>query len=368
MIQYIICYNFGMTKLNTAPYKGVRDFYPEDKFIQNYIFKIWREAAESFGFEEYDASILEHSEIYKEKSGEEIINEQTYTFTDRGGREVTLRPEMTPTLARMVVAKRRELGFPLRWYSIPNLFRYEATQRGRLREHWQLNVDTFGIANFNGDVEMIMLADKIMKDFGATSNDYEIRLNTYSKNDEDLKCVMKILDASGISNYKIDKDLKRGQAYYRGVVFEFFDTNPRNSRSILGGGRYDNLTALFGDSELPAVGFGAGDVTLQDFLETHGLLPKFIPSTRLYIALTDTGLAKEAGEILIALRDMGINVAADWTGRKIGDQIRAADKLKIPFVMVLGEDEIREKKYSVKNLLTGIETEVTLEDIPEIVL
>ena len=132
-------------KLSLEPYKGTRDFYPREQFIQDYIFGVWKKVVESYGYLAYDASILEETELYKAKSGEEIINEQTYSFTDRGGREVTIRPEMTPTVARMVAAKRRELVFPLRWYSIPNLFRYERPQRGRLREHWQLNVDMFGV-------------------------------------------------------------------------------------------------------------------------------------------------------------------------------------------------------------------------------
>ena len=136
-----------MENLSTDNYKGVRDFYPADQAIQNYIFGVMRKVAERFGYVEYNASVLEPSEIYRAKTGEEIVNEQTYTFKDRGEREVTLRPEMTPTVARMVAAKRRELVFPLRWYSIPNLFRYEKPQRGRLREHWQLNADIFSLDN-----------------------------------------------------------------------------------------------------------------------------------------------------------------------------------------------------------------------------
>ncbi len=356
-----------MSKLNTAPYKGVRDFYPEDKFIQNYIFDTWRNVVKSFGFEEYDASLLEHSEIYKEKSGEEIINEQTYTFIDRGGREVTLRPEMTPSLARMVAARRRELGFPLRWFSIPNVFRYEATQRGRLREHWQLNVDTFGIASPSAEIEMIIMADIIMKNFGAKSDDYEIRLNDYSNDERILPVVIEALKNSGIENTKIDKTLARGQAYYTGVVFEFYDTNPENSRSLLGGGRYDNLTALFGDSDLPVVGFGMGDVTIKDFLETHNLLPTYRPSTELYVALADQTVKPEAIDIIVAIRKMNVNVAVDFTGRKLGDQIKAADKLKIPYVMVIGENEIKNRKFSVKKLSNGNEKEVAIEEIPDLV-
>ena len=150
--------NTNTNKVSTESYKGVRDFYPEDMAIQNYIFSIWKKTAESFGYSEYSASILEPTELYKAKSGDEIVNEQTYSFKDRGERDVTLRPEMTPTVARMVAAKRKELKFPLRWYSIPNLFRYEKTQRGRQREFFQFNADIFGIENIQADVEMIALA------------------------------------------------------------------------------------------------------------------------------------------------------------------------------------------------------------------
>src|ERR1035437_5168828 len=165
-------------KLSTEPYKGVRDFYPADMAVQNYIFDIWKKTTESFGYEEYGASVLEPADMYKAKSGDEIVNEHTYTFIDRGEREVTLRPEMTPTVARMVAAKKRQLVFALRWYSIPNLFRYEQPQRGRVREHWQLNVDLFGIEGITSDVEVISLAYKVMKNFGAKDEEFEIRVNS----------------------------------------------------------------------------------------------------------------------------------------------------------------------------------------------
>jgi histidyl-tRNA synthetase len=262
-----------MAKLNTEPYKGVQDFYPEDQAIQNHIFNTWRKVVEQFGYQEYSASPLELIELYKEKSGEEIVNEQMFTFTDRGGREVALRPEMTPTLARMVAARRRSLKFPLRWYSIPNLFRYERPQRGRRREHWQLNVDLLGIAGIEADVEIIKIADAIMQEFGATRESYEIRLSTLTDTKDSLKEVMDKLEEAGITNLRVDENLKRGQAYYTGVVFEFFDTNPANPRSILGGGRYDNLMELFDVEQVPAAGFGAGDITIKDFLETHKLGP-----------------------------------------------------------------------------------------------
>ncbi|OHA99576.1 MAG: hypothetical protein A3E93_01345 [Candidatus Zambryskibacteria bacterium RIFCSPHIGHO2_12_FULL_43_12b] len=357
-----------MAKLSTDPYKGVRDFYPEDKFVQNYIFSVWKKIPELFGYEEYDASILEPSEIYREKSGDEIVNEQTFTFTDRGGREVTLRPEMTPTLARMVAARKRDLGFPLRWYSIPNLFRYEATQRGRLREHWQLNVDIFGISNISADIEIIILANKIMEVFGAKQSDYEIRLNTSSEDEAPLNNVISELNKSGIMNARVDRTLARGQAYYTGVVFEFFDTDPKNPRSLLGGGRYDNLLEIFGGELVPAVGFGMGDVTIRDFLETHNLLPSYKPTTNLCIIPTDLMLVDELVKLLMSLRMSGVNVAVDWSDRKVGDMIKSADKNRIPYVLVFGEDEVKTGKYKVKNLKSGEEKTLKKEEIPSFIL
>ncbi len=302
-------------KLSTEPYKGVRDFYPEDMAIQNYIFDTWKEAAKEFGYVEYAASILEPAELYKAKGerNEEIVNEQMYTFIDKGEREVALRPEMTPTLARMVAARRKGLKLPLRWFSIPNCFRYERPQRGRKREHWQLNCDIMGIAGIDAEVEIISLAHKIMMKFGAKNEDFEIHINsrkileeTYGKKmfflldrkekmsdeefqvewsklsdtpykdaepNEEIKQIIDALSEKGIK-VKFSSSLTRGFDYYTGMVFEVFDTNPENKRSLFGGGRYDNLLEMFGVEPLPTVGFGMGDVTMRDFLETHDLLPK----------------------------------------------------------------------------------------------
>ena len=262
-----------MSKLGTDPFKGVRDFYPEDMKIQNYIFNTWRKIAESKGYVEYSASILEPTEIYTEKSGAEIINEQTFTFTDRGDRSVTLRPEMTPTLARMVAARRKNLKFPLRWFSIPNIFRYERPQRGRKREHWQLNVDLMGISLIEADIEIISVACAIIKAFGAKDADFEVKLNYPTGKSGELEDFASKLEQAGVTNTKIDRELARGQAYYTGIVFEIFDTHPDNNRSICGGGRYDNLLEIFETEPVPTVGFGMGDITLRDFLDTHGLLP-----------------------------------------------------------------------------------------------
>lgn len=167
----------SMSTLSPQPYKGTRDYYPEDKRIQNYIFDTWRSVVESFGYEEYGAPILEPIDIYAAKSGQELVNDQTYTFTDRGGRNVVIRPEMTPTISRMVAARRQELAYPARLYSIANFMRYERPQRGREREFWQLNVDVFGVDEATADIEILTIADKILKEFGAKSGDYVIRVN-----------------------------------------------------------------------------------------------------------------------------------------------------------------------------------------------
>ena len=166
-----------MSTLSSQPYKGTRDYFPEDKRTQNYIFNTWRKAVESFGYEEYGAPILEPLDIYAAKSGQELVNDQTYVFTDRGGRTVAIRPEMTPTISRMVAARRQELAYPARLYSIANFMRYERPQRGREREFWQLNVDVFGVDQVTADIEIITIADTILKSFGAKDGDYIIRIN-----------------------------------------------------------------------------------------------------------------------------------------------------------------------------------------------
>ncbi len=164
--------------ISTQAYKGARDFYPEDKRLQQWMFGKWRQVARSFGYQEYDAPLLEPTTLYATKTSDEIVNEQTYSFVDRGGREVTIRTEMTPSVSRMVAARRQELPYPIRWFSIPNLWRYERPQRGRLREFWQLNVDLFGISNLSADFEMIQISDAIMRSFGAKSRMFEIKVNS----------------------------------------------------------------------------------------------------------------------------------------------------------------------------------------------
>jgi len=220
--------------LNTQPYKGARDFYPEDKRKQDYIFNIWREEARRFGYEEYDAPIIEPLEIYAAKTSDEIVNEQTYVFEDRGGRKVTLRPEMTPTVSRMVAGRRQELVYPLRWFSIPNLWRYERPQRGRLREHWQLNVDLFGVAGIEGDHELILLMDSIMQRFGAMRDMYLIRLSSRELIDYILNDLYD-LDIATAKNviHLIDKMHKLEPEDFKNALKELMPNKTENLLGIL---------------------------------------------------------------------------------------------------------------------------------------
>lgn len=398
-------------KLSTEPYKGVRDFYPEDEAFLNYLLATWRSVCERFGYVEYNASILEPSELYKSKGAEneEMVNEQTYTFTDRGEREVTLRPEMTPTVARMVAGRKRDLGYPLRWFSIPNCFRYERPQQGRLREFWQLNVDLFGSNSLSADAEVIALSHATLMALGASQSDFEVKvssraflnnlISTKNLNEtqgrelltlldrkakmpaQDFEMGMKKLGLSpadlspstppsdvaevlehlkvfGIINAHFDPSVVRGFTYYTGVVFEIFDTHPDNNRSVFGGGRYDNLLNLFSDEQLPAVGAAAGDATMWHFLNVRGLLPHYVAPIDVYVAIASDKLLKEASELAHELRNAGVKVAQDFGEKKLGDQIKAASKQKVRNVVVVGENELVANAFTVRNLETGEEIHI----------
>lgn len=415
----------GKSKIETDPYKGVRDFYPEDMFVEGYIFDTMSEVAERFGYSEYSASILEPTELYAAKSSEEIVAEQTYTFTDRGERSVTLRPEMTPTVARMVAGKRRDLTFPLRWFSIPNVFRYERPQKGRLREHWQLNCDLFGVSGIEADVEIISLAYNLMRTFGALPEDFVIRINdrrilrnifdTISIGEESITPLLSLLDKRekmdigefmvagseivgsdafqafldqsenmepspelaeianmlallGITNVVYDPSLIRGFSYYTGTIFEVFDTSPDNRRSLFGGGRYDNLMDIFGSEKIPAVGFGMGDVTIRDFLESRNLIPPYSAVSDLALLILDRDSLPYTLELAQNLREQGLHISVDFTFRKAGDQIKAAAKSSIPFVSLIGEVERQSRTLRIKNLESGEEIEVPEGAIVEYIL
>lgn len=401
--------------LSTQPYKGTRDFYPEDMRLRNYIFGKWRNVCQSFGYEEYDGPILEPLDLYSSKTSQEIVNKQAYSFTDRGDRQVIMRPEMTPTVSRMVAARRQELGYPLRLFSIPNCFRYERPQKGRLREFWQLNADIFGIAGIEADIEIIQLADSIMKAFGASPGSYEIRLNSRKllnkliedsglktttseainiidsidkhdkaeiitkleqvvmdppklidslKNEkisEDLQNIAEKLKANGVE-VKLTPSLARGFEYYTDIVFEVFDTDPANNRSMFGGGRYDGLVSMFGAESLPTVGFGMGDLTLINFIKSHDLVPDLRPSTDLAV-LTVGQEYSQAAKLANNLRGKSLNVSLDVTDRKLEKKLKSADKLGIRWVLFVGEDEVCKNSYTLKDLSSGNEAKLDPDDI-----
>ena len=427
---------------HTQAYKGTRDFYPEDKRLQKWMFSKIRESVEKFGYEEYDAPVLESTEIYKIKGSSEIVNEQSYSFIDRGGRNVTLRTEMTPSVSRMVAARRQHLTYPLRWYSIPNLWRYERPQRGRLREFWQLNVDLFGVLGVDAELEIIQIADAVLQGFAAKRSMYEIRINSRKfmdtllldylklglvesdtirrlidkkskmsndefsakveavmtptqrelgslnkltdvlnikkpedlpsdlKNNDSLSTVFELIEKLkniGITNVTFDTTLVRGFDYYTDVVFEIFDTNPNNNRAMYGGGRYDGLVELFGVEKVPTVGFGMGDVTLENFLRDNNLIPLISTETELCVILANDVTYDMLAKQLTVLRDEGVRVAVDISGKKIGKQIENATKRMIPYGLIIGSKELAENHYALKDLREGSENIHSLERIISIV-
>ena len=436
-------------KPTTDAYQRVRDFFPEDMATENAIFGIWRGISEKYGYQEYNASVLEPADLYRAKSGEEIVNEQTYTFTDRGDREVTLRPEMTPTVARMVAARRRELVFPLRWFSIPNLFRYEQPQRGRVREHWQLNVDIFGVESIAAEIEIINIAYDITRAYGLKDSDFEVRVNNRkvvnyilrevfplpeeagykvaklidkkdkmkaedfelgireifidskaalgkadeaadkfltllnSKNFEEfasllpqtkeehaglreIRDVLAGLERLGITNARFDQTLMRGFDYYTGIVFEVYDLNPANRRSVFGGGRYDDLLALFGNDKVPAVGFGAGDVIARDLMETYQNLPAPKAPADLGIIVAGQENAPFAFDFAQSLREVGARISIDLSFKKVGDQMSKASKNRLPYIVVIGEEEVRGKAVVIKKLADGSEKTFSADAVKEV--
>lgn len=427
----------SMSSLSSQGYKGTRDYYPEDKRIQNYIFNIWKKTAESFGYEEYGAPLLEPLEVYAAKSGNELANEQTYSFIDRGDRRVAIRPEMTPSISRMVAARRQEMAYPARLFSIANFMRYERPQRGREREFWQLNLDLFGVDDIKADTEIITLGWQLLKNFGANESMFTIKINNRSvinammhdylgldeiqaqlmmklfdrknkipnedfrdqaieifgqaaageglkkistillaKNfdalpDElrdnealaDLKDLFTHLTSRGITNAVFDSSLMRGLDYYTGTVFEFFDTDPENNRSLFGGGRYDGLVGLFGAEPISAVGMAPGLTTTELFLTSHRLLPELDSTTEVYIVVLGEKVEPAAQALATKLRTEGVSTEVDFTGRKIDKQIKTAVKKHIPSLIFIGEEEAESELYSFKNIKTGDEIKLSLERI-----
>jgi len=425
-----------MSTLSPLAYKGTRDYYPEDKRVQNYIFSVWRRVVELHGYQEYGAPLLEPLEVYTAKSGQELANEQTYSFTDRGDRTVAIRPEMTPSISRMVAARRQELAYPARLYSIANFMRYERPQRGREREFWQLNADLFGVEGVYADAEIITLAHEVMTAFGAKDDMYVIRVNNRDlinhmmseylgldavgsqlmiklfdrkekipaddfaqqaaeifgdeQVEEGLAKLKRLVEATsvaelpaelrgssaiveldelfgqledaGIRNARFDVTLMRGLDYYTGMVFEVFDLHPENNRAMFGGGRYDGLVGLFGAEPVPTVGFAPGLTTTELFLRSHDLLPALLPTTEVGVVVADDSLSA-ALDLARKLRAEGVSVEVDISGRKLDKQMKAVFKKEVPYIVIVGTNEVREGVYTLKDTQTADEEKLSLERI-----
>jgi histidyl-tRNA synthetase len=405
---------------------GFRDFYPEplphpdvwSADARQYIFDKWRAAALRYSFREYDGPPLEPLELFTTKSGEEIVG-QLYNFTDKGQREIALRPEMTPTLARMVAAHERNYKKPVKWFAIPQLFRYERQQKGRLREHFQFNADIFGESDVAADAELIALLIDTLRSFGLTSKDFVIRLSSRNAwqvfHDEtvqktgakganeyeffqvidklertapdeaekklsalgfaladvnafiragqptpELQAILANLAARGLGEFvKVDYHVIRGLAYYTGVVFEAFDVQGE-FRAIAGGGRYDNLVKLIsgGKVNLPALGFGLGDVVLLELLKARGLLPKFDSALDAFVLIEDENLRAPSLKLVHDLRETGHAVDYSFTPARPDKQFKRAQELNAAFTVKLESAS----SLRVKNLKTREEKTGSLEE------
>ncbi len=369
----------------------MRDFYPDDALLQQYIKNRWVSEAERFGFQPMDASLLEYKNLYTDKTSEEMVDEQMYSFKDRGGREVALRPEMTPSIARMVssLQEKRIYYPPLRIYSIANVFRYERQQKGRMREHWQLNADIYGVSGMEAEAELFSFLLSLFSSYGAKKNDIRIEVNdrmhitTCMKKigieERRFPAIYRILD----KQKKMEKDewiaelkkeitphteqflslldgevplsiqnlmkmtdvdvvytpsLVRGFNYYTGIVFEVFDAHTKKGRSLAGGGRYDNLTSLYGGTPTPSIGFGLGDITFIDFLKEHDLIPSLKPSADIFVTLETKEVFPQAKKIIKVLRDTGLSVLIDTTYMSIKKQYKKIEKERIPFILEVHTD------------------------------
>ena len=425
-------------KLSTNPYKGTRDFYPRDMRLRNWFFGVIRDVLENAAFDEYNGPMLESLDLYAAKSGEEIANKQTYNFMDRGDRHLAIRPEMTPTVARMVAGKMSELSFPLKWFSIPNMYRYEATQRGRLREFWQLNVDIFGCDTYEADLECIVSAISIMRAYGADETMFTVRINNRrffndvisaiaGTDEEGSRKVSKVIDRKNkvprnayendLLNLGLDEEqiaridalysmsveeataicpdsvgsqelrqlfdmlkkigldrfcvfdfgIIRGLDYYTGTVFEVFDLAPENNRAMFGGGRYDNLVGLFvKNAKISGVGYGMGDVTLENFLYTHNLVPaQFGSGVKVLVTRFDDVPYENYMNLVESLRSAGITSSVYIGSKKFGKQIDYAVKGEYSHVITMGGDELARGVIRLKDLATREELEMPLADAIE---
>src|SRR5881398_674945 len=390
------------------PLIGFRDFLPASCAERNYIFAKWREIAGRYGFVEFDGPVLEELDLYKKKSGDEIVR-QLYEFVDKGERAVALRPEMTPTLARIVAAEHRQFRKPLKWFSIPQVFRYERPQRGRLREHFQLNCDIVGEESPEADAELIALAIDVVRAFGFTAQDFVIRISDrefwtellklekvppdrweemlqaidksereprekteerlgklagpvfeiFEKGGESAKLnnIMENLRLRGLADFaKIDVRIVRGLAYYTGIVFEVFDRAGK-FRAIAGGGRYDQLVAQLSDNavSLPALGFAIGDVVLGEMIRGHttarAQMEKTITSERaveIYVVIAKEEQRGNAVAMMQQLRDCGYRVDYSLAAAKVARQFQAAEEAGATLAMLYGDEwpQVKMKKMA----------------------
>jgi histidyl-tRNA synthetase len=390
---------------------GFRDFYPQELAERAYIMNTWREVARRYAFVEYDGPPLEPLELYTRKSGDEIVG-QLYNFVDKGEREVALRPEMTPTVARMVAARANALRKPVRWFSMPQLFRYERQQKGRLREHYQLNVDLFGTADVAADAELLAVALDIMRSLGLTPDDIVARVSdrriltaylaslgvpaeamdaAYGVIDklertprdvsaeklaalhvpagsidailgigkatiggvaqaigggastavEEFISYQRYLDALGVSEYvRFDLSIVRGLAYYTGIVFELFDRSGE-FRAIAGGGRYDNLLASLGGTDMPALGFGMGDVVLGELLRAKGLMKAAEQGADVWLAADESAPLEAVMREAARLRGAGKSVEYALRPQSLSKQKKAAQASGAREFVTLSNDDGR---------------------------
>jgi histidyl-tRNA synthetase len=424
--------------MQTKALPGFREFYPADLALRTHIFRTWRTVATRYGFEEYDGPPLEPLELYTAKSGDEIVG-QLYAFTDKGGREVALRPEMTPTLARMVAARANGLKKPIRWFAIPQLFRYERQQRGRLREHFQLNCDLIGEPGPLGDAEIIALAVDVMRAFGLGPADVRVRVSdrrvlralllgagiaepqlgaAYQAVDkieridraaltaqlgaagvsadvaagvleiaalrglpavesalagvpggpeagQSLHRVVDALVAMGLGEFvEVDLTIVRGLAYYTGTVFELFDAG-RTLRAICGGGRYDGLLAALGGVDLPALGFGMGDVVLAELLRDRGLVPTDVSSIDVFLAAVTEEDLPFVLNLAHEIRDAGLRAEYALGTQAVGKQLKLADARAARFAVVIGPDDRARGEVMLKDLAGKGQESVALSQVVE---
>ena len=413
--------------------RGTRDFYPEDMRIRNWLFENFKAAANSFGFEEYDAPILETEELYIRKQGEEIT-QQLYNFEDKGGRKVTLRPEMTPSLARMVLAKANTLPMPLKWYSIPQCWRYERMQRGRLREHYQWNMDVWGSKGAEAEVELLCAMVSFFQRIGINSSQVGIRINNrkllqhvlesagisdeqfapvciiIDKMDKiskeaieeqltalgltpetieliqstltlrDLNSLTEVLgddnpalnelnqvwalaESYGITEWlEFDASVVRGLAYYTGTVFEAFDRNG-TLRAICGGGRYDTLLSTFGGADIPACGFGFGDVVIMELLSDLNLIPELPSGIDDIVFAFNEDLRDAAMQVANKLRNNGRSVDLILDERKMKWVFKHAERSQAKTLVLVTPDEWEQGKVRIKDLVTKTEIDVDFKDL-----